>query len=38
MIARVINNKKNHLIQNKYTDVSVHSCQKANVTQTHKIA
>lgn len=24
--------------RNKYTDVSVHSCQKANVTQAHKIA
>lgn len=37
MIARVISSKK-HLTQNKYIDVSVHSCQKANVTQTHKIA
>lgn len=30
--------EKQHLIQNKYTVVSVHSCQKANVIQTHKIA
>lgn len=29
--------QKNHFTQNKYTGVSVHSCQKANVTQTHKI-
>lgn len=37
MIPRVINNKKTHFTQNKYTDVPVCSCQKANVTQTHKL-